>query len=165
MSPQAFKAGWASPVRKFALSPYPDNSTIRTDLLPPNSAQRVAIPSMHTTDNNFLWINVSALPDFKPSWPAWAAALPRANQLFVSYRVKQPQPGFDSGLVPELSNKVGGWNGCQGLCGSLASDVSRDVPVAPPKLCTSCGGSPARCLWTPKPSRAATCPTSHNYGC
>lgn len=101
-----------SPVRKFALSPYPDNSTIRTDLLPPNSAQRVVIPSMHTTDNNFLWINVSSLPDFKPSWPAWAAALPRANQLFVSYRVKQPQPGFDSGLVPELSNKVRGGASC-----------------------------------------------------
>ncbi|KAG2423672.1 hypothetical protein HYH02_015287 [Chlamydomonas schloesseri] len=93
---EAYKAGWALPAASFNL----------TEDLVPGSPVTVTIPSMHVTDTNFLYINVTSLPPFKPSWPGNAQPLNRTHQLFISYRVRQPAPGFDSGLTPEMSKKV-----------------------------------------------------------
>ncbi|KXZ52277.1 hypothetical protein GPECTOR_10g909 [Gonium pectorale] len=97
-APVAFKAGWARPAFNLSLAG-------RVGIVPA-SPLIVTLPSMHLTDANFLYINVSSLPDFIPSWPGGVPGIPRSNQLFVSYRVKQPAPGFDSGLADELSQKV-----------------------------------------------------------
>eukprot|EP00198_Chlamydomonas_reinhardtii_P003372 XP_001692708.1 predicted protein [Chlamydomonas reinhardtii] len=93
---EAYKAGWVLPAASFNL----------TEDLVPGYPVTLILPSMHATDTNFLYINVTSLPAYKPSWPANAQPLNRTNQLFVSYRVRQPAPGFDSGLTTDMSKKI-----------------------------------------------------------
>ncbi|KAG2492257.1 hypothetical protein HYH03_009498 [Edaphochlamys debaryana] len=94
-APEAWKAGWISPANNFSLLRMGRNTKLT-----------VTIPSMHTSDTTFLYINVSGLPQFKPSWPSNAALLNRTYQLFFSYRVRQPSPGYDSALHPDFDRKI-----------------------------------------------------------
>ncbi len=106
---QSFKAGWADPSLRLALQPPPPTAPAanRTVVMRPANTMTVIIPSMHFSSENFVYINVSSLPDFKPTWPAGAAGVPRSNQLFISYRVRQAAPGYDSALPDDLNRKVG----------------------------------------------------------
>ncbi|KAG2492258.1 hypothetical protein HYH03_009499 [Edaphochlamys debaryana] len=94
-APEAWKAGWISPAANYSLLSMGRSTKIT-----------VTIPSMHTSDTTFLYINVSGLPQFKPRWPSNAALLNRTYQLFFSYRVRQPSPGYDSALHPDFDRKI-----------------------------------------------------------
>ncbi|PNH09771.1 Autolysin [Tetrabaena socialis] len=96
-APQAYKAGWVTPAFNFS---------VVGGSFSPGVPTVIAVPSMHLTDRSFAYVNISYLSDFLPSWPSAAGGVPRSNQLFISYRVKQPMLGYDSGLADELSRKV-----------------------------------------------------------
>ena len=62
---------------------------------------------MHLTDQNFVYFNISTLAPFPVTWPAGAPGLPKTNQLFVSYRVRQTGvTGYDSGLPNDQNRRV-----------------------------------------------------------
>jgi hypothetical protein len=103
-APGSFKAGWASAAWNFTLS---KSSSPKQRQLAPGLFQRVTLPSMHLTDKNFLYLKVGSLAPFAPSWPRGAAPLPRANQLFVSYRVRQLSGSYyDSGLLADSDRRL-----------------------------------------------------------
>ncbi|KAG2439560.1 hypothetical protein HXX76_004913 [Chlamydomonas incerta] len=97
-APTAFKAGWSTPAF---------NLSIAGGSLIAGSPRTLAVPSMHLTDQNFVYFNISTLAPFPVTWPAGAAGLPKTNQLFVSYRVRQPGPtGYDSGLPNDQNRRI-----------------------------------------------------------
>ncbi|PNW82269.1 hypothetical protein CHLRE_06g278161v5 [Chlamydomonas reinhardtii] len=97
-APTAFKAGWATPSYNFSIA---------GGGLVPGSPRTLAVPSMHLTDQNFVYFNISTLAPFPVTWPAGAPGLPKTNQLFVSYRVRQTGvTGYDSGLPNDQNRRV-----------------------------------------------------------
>ncbi|KAG2500285.1 hypothetical protein HYH03_001863 [Edaphochlamys debaryana] len=96
-APTAFKAGWIKPLY---------NESLIRGSFPPGQPKLYTLPSMSLTNTNFLYINISWLPNFVPAFPWGAESVPLANQLFVSYRVRGPALAYDSALTTELSRKV-----------------------------------------------------------
>ena len=98
------------------------------------------------------WYTVTRMPMELPAvahparpTPIAAACCLQAHRVFISYRVKQPAPGFDSGLTNDLSQKV---RGRHTPCLALALR-SGTCELAPS------GRRPARCL-PPFPACALT---------
>ncbi|GIL58793.1 hypothetical protein Vafri_13785 [Volvox africanus] len=90
-APQAYKAGWASPI---------PGGNIRASDLPVGIFRDFSLPAMALNKTNML--RIVTMP---AGTVANNSALERA--LYVSYRVRQSTPGaYDSGLQDDLNNRV-----------------------------------------------------------
>lgn len=87
--PQQYKAGWAKPTTNGQI----DFSQIEEGI----PVVRV-IPSMSVSDSNMIRIKVSDLPPL--------SSTPQQHAIFITYRTRQPDPGFDSGLTNDMTHKV-----------------------------------------------------------
>lgn len=93
--PQQFKAGWSYPIDQgiFDLNwSFEDGLPLLRDL-----------PAAALTDMNMIRIKISDLPPYAPN-PSFKT--PQEHAIYISYRVRQPDPGFDSGLSDEFTHKV-----------------------------------------------------------
>jgi hypothetical protein len=91
---QQFKAGWAYPIE------YGNMDLIGTfeDGLP----YIREVPALALSDKNTIRIRISAIDPFKTGYSQFA----REHVLYIMYRVRQPNPGFDSGLADDMDQKV-----------------------------------------------------------
>ncbi|KAG2437512.1 hypothetical protein HXX76_006160 [Chlamydomonas incerta] len=95
-APNSFKAGWSAPIPEMG-----DKGVKMAELN--DGWNDYYVPAAAVSDKNLLRI---ILEQTGISEEAAAAGQERA--LFVSYRVAQPAPGFDSGIGPSRDN--GQWN-------------------------------------------------------
>lgn len=91
---QQFKAGWAYPIEYGNL----DLEGSFEDGLP----YMREIPALALSDKNTLRIKISNLDPYKTSY----ASISQEHVLYINYRVRQPMPGFDSGLSDDMDQKV-----------------------------------------------------------
>ncbi|KAG2444129.1 hypothetical protein HYH02_009069 [Chlamydomonas schloesseri] len=89
-APQAYKAGWASPLVNL------NKNTIAAG----SGWTDYTVPSMHSTDTNFIRVaidqtGINSADRLKPE-----------RALYISYRVAQPLGAYDSGLPKELNARV-----------------------------------------------------------
>lgn len=91
-APQQFKAGWATMIDQGFLD-------LNASFTPAVEYLRT-LPAIALTDMNMIRLRISSLPvDSR-------ARTPQEHALFISYRVRQPAPGFDSGLKNDMNQRV-----------------------------------------------------------
>lgn len=93
--PQQFKAGWAYPIDQGIF----DLAWSFEDGLPLIRE----IPAAALSDMNMVRVKISGLSPYAPN-PSFKT--PQEHAIYISYRVRQPDPGFDSALTDEFSHKV-----------------------------------------------------------
>ena len=93
-APQQWKAGWALPTPDGSL----DFKTSFTDGMP---ITRI-IPAAGTTDENMLRIKVA---DLQPV-SMYYTTTPQEHVIYLGYRVRQPDPGFDSALSNDMNQRI-----------------------------------------------------------
>lgn len=91
---QQFKAGWAYPIEYGNL----DLQGSFEDGLP----YMREIPALALSDKNTLRIKISNLEPYKTAY----SSIAQEHVLYINYRVRQPMPGFDSGLSDDMDQKV-----------------------------------------------------------
>lgn len=91
---QQFKAGWAYPIEYGNL----DLEGSFEDGLP----YMREIPALALSDKNTVRIKISNLAPYKTSY----SSIAQEHVLYINYRVRQPMPGFDSGLSDDMDQKV-----------------------------------------------------------
>lgn len=94
--PQQYKAGWTYPI--------PEGIMDLRDSFEDGIEYYREIPALALKDVNFARIKIMNLPDYAPS--TLSPRFPQEYALYITYRVRQPDPGFDSGLDDDMNGRV-----------------------------------------------------------
>lgn len=91
-APQQYKAGWSSPAYNIDFA----------NIFPLGTYASHTLPALALSDKSMMRIKISSLP------PTTQAFSPRLQEhvLYISYRVRQPAPGYDSGLTDDMNART-----------------------------------------------------------